>query len=58
MSTFFHIKSVAETNLAVGKLVRVMEKGEEILKLRGRTRIPVVSRRLKTQCISINKYVN
>jgi len=48
MSTFFHTKSVAEANLAVGKLVREMEKREEILKLRGRTRIPVVSRRLIT----------
>jgi hypothetical protein len=41
MPTYFYTRFIAETNLAVEQLVRVMEKGEEILKLRRRTRIPV-----------------
>jgi len=41
MSTFLHTKFVVEINLAVRQLVRVTEKGEEVLKLRGRTRITV-----------------
>jgi hypothetical protein len=41
MSTFLQINFVAETNLADGHLVQLMENGEEILKLRGRSRIPV-----------------
>ena len=42
MSTFLHTTFVAETNLADEQLVRVMQKVEGILKLRGRTRMPVV----------------
>jgi len=41
MTAFLHTKFVAETNTAVGQLVREMEKREDILKLRGRTRRPV-----------------
>jgi hypothetical protein len=41
MPKYLHTRFVAETNLAAGKLVRVMEKGEEILELRRRARIPV-----------------
>jgi len=34
----------AHMNLADGHLVRVMENGEEILKLRGRTRMQLTSK--------------
>ena len=44
MSTILHNKFTAETNLADEKLIRVMENGEEILKSRGRFRIPVASK--------------
>jgi hypothetical protein len=44
MSTPLHTKFVAEMNLADEQLVRVMENGEELLKLRGRTLIPVPSK--------------
>ena len=40
-STSLHTKIAAEMNLADGQLVRVMESGEEILSLRGRTGIHV-----------------
>jgi hypothetical protein len=42
MSTFLYTTFLAETNLAVGQLVRVIVNGKEILKLRGITQIPVV----------------
>jgi len=48
-----HTKIAAEMNLADGQLVRVMESGEEILSLRGRTGIHVTFKedeeRQKTQ---------
>jgi hypothetical protein len=44
MSTSFNTKIAAETNLTDGQLKRVMQNGEEIPKLRGRTRIPVASK--------------
>jgi len=40
-STSLHTKIAAEMNSADGQLVRVMESGEEILSLRGRTGIHV-----------------
>jgi hypothetical protein len=43
MSISFNTKFATETNLADGDLVRVMENGEEILKLGRRPRIPVAS---------------
>jgi len=43
-STSLHTKIAAEVKLADGHFVRVMEKGEELLKLRGRTRIQVASK--------------
>ena len=39
-----HTKIAAEMNLADGQLVREMENGEEVLKLRGRTGIHVTSK--------------
>ena len=43
-STSLYTKTAAEMNVADGHFVRVMEKGEEILKFRGRTRIQVASK--------------
>jgi hypothetical protein len=44
LSTSLHTKMAAEKNLEDGQLVRVMEKGEQIPKWRGRTGIPVASK--------------
>jgi len=43
-STSLHTKIAAEMNSADGQLVRVKESGEEILSLRGRSRIQVTSK--------------
>jgi hypothetical protein len=43
-STSLHTKIAAEINLADGQLVRVLESGEEILSLRGRTGIHVTTK--------------
>jgi len=43
-TTTLHAKMAAQMYLADGHLVLVMENGEEIQKLRGRTRIPVTSK--------------
>jgi len=44
MSTSLHTKLAAQMHLADGHFVRVMEKGEKLLKLWGRTRIPIASK--------------
>jgi hypothetical protein len=40
-----HTRLAAETHLADGEFLQVAVNREEFLKLRGRTRIPVVSKR-------------
>jgi len=42
---FLHIWLAAETHLADGELLQVAVNREEFLKLRGRSRMPVVSKR-------------
>ena len=44
MSKNLHTKIAAQMHLADGHFVRVMEKGEELLKLWGRTRIQLTSK--------------
>jgi len=43
-TTTLHAKMAAQMNLPDGNLVRVMKNGEEILKLRGRTRMQLTSK--------------
>jgi hypothetical protein len=45
ISMSLHTRLVAETHLADGEFLQVAVNREEFLKLRGRTRIPVVSKR-------------
>jgi hypothetical protein len=45
MSTYLHNRLVAETHLADGEFLHVIENREEFMKLLGRTRIPVTSKR-------------
>jgi len=44
MSTNLHNKIAAQMHLADGHFVRVLEKGEEFLKLKGRIRIQLTSK--------------
>jgi hypothetical protein len=53
-----HTKFVAETNLAIGQFVRVMEKGKKDSQItRNNTNTISIQRHMKTFSISINMYV-
>ena len=46
VSTFFHIGSAAEIHLANGMYLYILASWEMFLKLRGRSRIPVISKEM------------
>jgi len=47
MSTSLHTRLAAEINIAEEDILQVTEKREELLKLGGRTRLSVISKRYR-----------